>query len=79
MVAKHFLPTLGNHKFCDLSGMHVQQFFGQKQREKYAPQTRAHFRNLLGKLFSPGMTWGWMEFNPAENTCLFPTMLAMKS
>jgi len=79
MAAKHLLPTLDNHKLCGLPRMHVLQFIGQKQREKYAPQTRAHFRNLLSNLFSLAMTWGWIEFNPAQSTCLLPTMLAMKS
>lgn len=52
--------------------MHIQQFIGQKLREKYAPQTLAHFRNLLSKLFSTAMNWGWMEFNPAQNIDLPP-------
>jgi integrase len=72
LAAKHLLPTLGNHKLCDLSRMHIQQFIGQKQREKYAPQTLAHFRNLLSKLFSTAMNWGWMEFSPAQNIGLPP-------
>ena len=72
LAAKHLLPMLGNHKLCDLSRMHIQTFIGQKQREKYAPQTLAHFRNLLSKLFSTAMNWGWMEFNPAQNIGLPP-------
>jgi len=72
LVTKHILPTLGNHMLCDFSRLHIQQFIGQKQREKYAPQTLAHLRNLLSKLFSTAMTWGWMEFNPAQNIGLPP-------
>ena len=72
LSAKHLLPTLGDHRLCDLSRLHIQQFIGQKQREKYAPQTLAHFRNLLSKLFSTAMNWGWMESNPAQNIGLPP-------
>jgi integrase len=72
LTAKHLLPALGNHKLCELVRLHIQQFIGQKQREKYAPQTLAHFRNLLSKLFSTAMNWGWMEFNPAQNIGLPP-------
>jgi len=72
LAAKHLLPALGNHKLCELARVHIQQFIGQKQREKYAPQTLAHFRNLLSKLFSTAMNWGWMEFNPAQNIGLPP-------
>ena len=72
LAAKHLLPMLGTHKLCDLSRMQIQTFIGQKQREKYAPQTLAHFRNLLSKLFSTAMNWGWMEFNPAQNIGLPP-------
>ena len=72
LAAKHLLPALGNHKLCELVRVHIQQFIGQKQREKYAPQTLAHLRNLLSKLFSTAMNWGWMEFNPAQNIGLPP-------
>ena len=72
LAARHLLPTLGNHKLYDLSRLHIQQFIGQKQREKYAPQTLAHFRNVLSKLLSTAMAWGWLEFNAAQNIGLPP-------
>lgn len=67
LAAKQLLPMLGDQKLCDLSRMHIQTFIGQKQREKCAPQTLAHFPNLLSKVFSTAMNWSWRGLNPAQN------------
>ena len=67
LARKHLLPGLGAQKLCDVSRLQVQQFIGQKQREQYAPQTLAHFRNLLSKLFGTARRWGWMDANPAAD------------
>ena len=72
LTEKHLLPALGHQRLCDLGRIHIQQFIGQKQREGYAPQTLAHFRNLLSKLFSTAVNWEWMEANPAQNIGLPP-------
>jgi integrase len=72
LAKKHLLPALGHHPLRDLARLHVQQFIGQKQRQGYAPQTLAHFRNLLSKTLGTAVGWGWMESNPAENIDLPP-------
>lgn len=72
LAAKHLLPALGHYRLRDLARLHVQQFIGQKQRRGYAPQTLAHFRNLLSKTFGTAVGWGWMESNPAVKIDLPP-------
>lgn len=69
---KHLLPALGRQKLCDVGRIHIQRFIGQKQRQGYSPQTLAHFRNLLSKIFGTAQRWGWMESNPAQDIDLPP-------
>jgi len=72
LATKHLLPALGCERLCDIARVQIQQFIGQKQRQGYSPQTLAHFRNLLSKLFGTAMDWGWMDYNPAHNIKLPP-------
>lgn len=58
LATKHLLPALGHHRLRDVVRLHIQQFIGQKQRQGYAPQTLAHFRNLLSKTFGTAVGWG---------------------
>jgi integrase len=50
----------------------VQTFISQKQRQRYAPKTIVHLRNLLGKIFSVAVSWGWMNGNPTTGVELPP-------
>jgi integrase len=66
LMAKHLLPALGQQKLCDVGPIHIQQLIGQKQRQGYSPQTLAHFRNLLSKIFGTAKRWEWVQMNPAR-------------
>jgi len=72
LAKKHILPALGRQKLCDFSALDIQQFIGQKQRAGYSPQTLAHLRNLVSKIFGTATRWGWMNHNPARGTELPP-------
>jgi integrase len=72
LASKHILPALGQQRLCDIAHLHVQKLIGQKQRQGYAPQTLAHFRNLLSKICGTAVRWGWMEFNPSQDIDLPP-------
>ncbi len=44
LASKHLVPALGNHKLCDFSRMHVQQFIGQS----FARNTRRKPSHTFG-------------------------------
>jgi integrase len=72
LMTKHLLPALGQQKLCDMGPIHIQQLIGQKRRQGYSPQTLAHFRNLLSKIFGTGKRREWVQTNPAQGIELPP-------
>jgi integrase len=56
-----------------LLGWDRERRFGVVREEiRESKASRGRNRNLLSKLFSRAMNWGWMEFNPAQNIGLPP-------
>ena len=72
IFTRHIKSMLGGMPLGDIGRPHIQQLVAAKQREGYAPQTVAHVRNTLGKIFSVAIDWGWLESNPAHGVHLPP-------
>jgi integrase len=72
LASVHLLPIFGPQRLSDISRFDVQRFVGLKQRQGYAPKTLAHLRNLLSKVFSAAVKWGWLSANPATGVELPP-------
>ncbi len=72
LVGKHLLPFFGRQRMCDISRLDVQSFVSHKQRQRYAPKTLMHLRNLLSKIFGVAISWGWLNGNPATGVELPP-------
>lgn len=68
----HLLPYFGRQRLSDITRFEVQTFIGMKQRKGYAPKTLAHLRNLLSKVFSVAVKWGWLNSNHASAVELPP-------
>ena len=68
----HLLPFFGRRRISDITRFDVQTFIGLKQKLGYAPKTLSHLRNLLSKVFSVAMKWGWLNSNPANSVELPP-------
>ena len=41
-----------------------------KERQGYSPQTVAHLRDVLSKMFGTVVLWGWLDENPTKGTTL---------
>lgn len=73
LAMKHLLPHFGNLKLCEIQRIQVQQFIGVKRCDGCAAETLGHLRNLLSKIFSTTMDWGWLHENTARGAKLPPT------
>ncbi len=72
LAGKHLLPHFGEQKISDIARVQVQQFIGIKQRQGYATETLGHLRDLLSKVLSTAISWGWLQDNPARGAKLPP-------
>jgi integrase len=72
LANKHLLPFFGTCRLCELSRADVQDFVNLKHREKYAPKTLRHLRNLLSKVFSVAVFRELIAKSPVRNLDLPP-------
>jgi len=46
-VTKHLLPTLGQIKLQQLTAMHIQKLYEEKQQQKLSPRSIRHLHTIL--------------------------------
>ena len=66
LLKKHLLPRFGGERLCDLSRPAIQQFLLEKLKLGLAWETVNHIRNLLSKVLSIAVAWGYLEDNAAR-------------
>lgn len=66
LLKRHLLPRFGEERLCDLCRPAIQQFLLEKLKRGYAWQTVNHLRNLLSKILSTAVSWGYIEQNAAQ-------------
>ena len=67
---KHHRPHFGSKKLADLGRFDIQEFISFKERQGCSPQTVAHLRDALSKMFGTAVLWGWLDENPTKGTTL---------
>jgi len=72
LARKHLIPAFGNRRLNEIPRVQVQQFITLKKQAGLSVQTLAHLRNLLSKIFSTAMSWGWLQDNSARGVKLPP-------
>jgi integrase len=72
LYSKHIEPHFGQEKLCDIGRFDVQEFVSMKEKHGYSPQTVAHLRDVLSKMFGTAVLWGWLDENPTKGTTLPP-------
>jgi integrase len=74
---KHIEGVFGSEKLCDIERYGIQEFISWKEREGLSPQTLAHLRDVLSKMFGTAVLWGWLDQNPSRGVTM-PQMVRMR-
>ena len=72
LARRHLVPAFGNRRLNEIARVQIQQFITLKMQAGLSVQTLAHLRNLLSKVFSTAMSWGWLQDNSARGVKLPP-------
>jgi integrase len=73
VLRKHLIPYFGGQNLAEISRQMVQGFVAQLG-QRLAPKTVSLAKNLLSKVFSTAIEWGYLETNPATGVRL-PTII----
>ncbi len=76
LLRKYLLPFFGDCKLAEISRQSVQAFVAQLGKH-LAPQTVCLAKNVLSKVFSTAIEWGYVQENPATGVRL-PTRIAQR-
>ncbi|MGH9713868.1 MAG: tyrosine-type recombinase/integrase [Candidatus Acidiferrales bacterium] len=71
MLRKYLLPSLGGCKMTEITRQSVQALVAQLGRH-LAPKSVCLAKNLLSKVFTTAIEWGYVEQNPATGVRLPP-------
>lgn len=69
-VNKHILPTLGQMKLKEIKPMHIQNFYGQKLDEGFAPASIHSLHAIISKSLRQAKVWGLVQENAASSVSL---------
>jgi integrase len=73
VLRKHLIPYFGEQNLAEINRQMVQGFVAQLG-QRLAPKTVSLAKNLLSKVFSTAIEWGYLDTNPATGVRL-PTII----
>jgi integrase len=75
-LRKYLIPFFGDHNLAEINRQMIQGFVAQMGKQ-LAPKTVCLAKNLLSKLFSTAIEWGYLEQNPASRVRL-PALIVQR-
>jgi integrase len=73
-LGKYLIPFFGDHNLAEINRQMIQGFVAQMGKQ-LAPKTVCLAKNLLSKIFSTAIEWGYLEQNPASGVRLPPLII----
>lgn len=78
LAKTHLFPALGEKRLMEITRLDVQRLINSKRAAGYSPQTLAHLRNLLSKVFGSAVRWDMIPTNYASEIEL-PAMVRTRT
>lgn len=75
-LRKYLIPFFGDHNLAEINRQMIQGFVAQMGKQ-LAPKTVCLAKNLLSKIFSTAIGWGYLEQNPVTGVRL-PALIVQR-
>lgn len=75
-LRKYLIPFFGDYNLAEINRQMIQGFVAQMGKQ-LAPKTVCLAKNLLSKIFSTAIEWGYLEQNPASGVRL-PALIVQR-